>query len=255
MRPLSLHHPHSHTHSHHTLRRFHLLLALVSVLGASLLTLVNAPRVLACPVCIPPDKVTLSGDSIVGVATITDGQLLAPLSTDSFMGFEHGAPIARPVHTGTGVELTRYFKNSGVPDSFWTLGFDHMRYYPGAPGKPGYVFYEGFVSDEARAYAPGLDMPKSGEWYALTATGDEAIHQLLVAASASPKSSAAPLAPFTSPGQPEQPAVLRLLANITLPVAILLAFLALLVVGAGYRLIYLRHQRRAPFSPVQESAD
>ena len=41
-----------------------LLAALIALLGASLLTLANVPRALACPVCVPPDRITLSGDGV-----------------------------------------------------------------------------------------------------------------------------------------------------------------------------------------------
>src|SRR6185437_13308235 len=96
----------------------HLLLAaLIAFLGASLLTLGNAPRALACPVCISPDKITLSGDGITGTASVTSPILLTSFSTAQFMGFEQRSPIEPPVHTGPGVELTRYYNNSGVPAS------------------------------------------------------------------------------------------------------------------------------------------
>src|SRR6185437_12949355 len=145
MRPRSL----SFSHARGPLAPHLLLVALIAMLGASLLTLANVPRALACPVCISPDKITLSGDGVTGSVSVTDPGLLAWFSPALFMGFEQRAPIAPPVHTGQGVELTRYYNNSGVPASFWTQGFDHMRYYPGASGQPGYIYYEGPVSDEA----------------------------------------------------------------------------------------------------------
>ena len=74
-------------------RASHLLLgALVVLLGASLLTLANVPRALACPVCISPDKITLSGDGITGTAAVIDPGLLAWFSTAQFMGFEQRCP-------------------------------------------------------------------------------------------------------------------------------------------------------------------
>ena len=53
----------------HGPRASHLLLAaLIALVGASLLTLANVPRALACPVCISPDKITLAGDGVIGTA-------------------------------------------------------------------------------------------------------------------------------------------------------------------------------------------
>src|SRR6185437_5169991 len=148
MRPRSL----SFSHTRRSLVSHLLLAALIALLGVSLLTLANVPRALACPVCMSPDKISLSGDGISGTASVTDPVLLISFSAERFMGFEQRSPIEPPAHTGPGVELTRYYNNSGVPASFWVQGFDHMRYYPGASGQPGYIYYEGPVSDEARAY-------------------------------------------------------------------------------------------------------
>ena len=145
----------------------HLLLAaLIALVGASLLSLANVPRALACPVCISPDKITLTGDGVTGTASVTDPGVLAWFSTAQFMGFEQRAPIEPPVHTGPGVELTRYYNNTGVPASFWTQGFDQMRYYPGVSGQSGYIFYEGPVSDEAKAFAAGMNFwQRDGKWF------------------------------------------------------------------------------------------
>ncbi|HEX5440302.1 MAG TPA: hypothetical protein VFW76_05420, partial [Ktedonobacterales bacterium] len=202
------------TRPRRALRRYHLLpvlAALVALFGGSLLMVVNAPRALACPVCVSPDKVTLTGDGISGVMTIIDPTRLTLFGAATFMGFEQSAPVAEPAHTGKGYELTRYFKNSGVPASFWTLGFDHMRYYPGASGQPGYVYYEGFVSDEASRYAQNLGMPQSGRWYQLTASEDEAIQQVLVAHS-NPATSISVSSPPTST---QPPAILRALSSLS----------------------------------------
>ncbi|HEY7340513.1 MAG TPA: hypothetical protein VH591_06515 [Ktedonobacterales bacterium] len=238
-------------------RASHLLLvALIALLGASLLTLAHVPRALACPVCISPDKITLSGDGINGTASVTDVMLLTSFSTAQFMGFEQRAPIDPPVHTGSGVELTRYFNNSGVPASFWTQGFDHMRYYPGASGQPGYIYYEGPVSDEARTFAEGMNFwQRDGLWFALTSAEQDEMNQLLAANGNPQNSSAAP--PFTSPGAKASnpPAILSALASVPLAVAILLACLALLGVGVGYRLLYTRRHARAFTSVVEAKAE
>lgn len=225
--------------------------ALVALVGGSLLMLANAPRALACPVCISPDKVTLIGDGISGVMTITDPARLTLFGAATFMGFDQSAPVAEPAPTGNGYELTRYFKNSGVPASFWTLGFDHMRYYPGASGQPGYVYYEGFVSDEASRYAQNLGMPQTGRWYQLSASQDEAIQEVLAPAPGVPATMSNASSP---PTLTQPPAILRALSSLSLPVIILLACLVALAAVVGYRLArYRRHP--APFIPAEEGGE
>ena len=258
MRPRSL----SFSHARGSLVSHLLLAALIALLGASLLTLANVPRALACPVCISPDKISLSGDGISGTASVTDPVLLISFSAERFMGFEQRSPIETAIQTGRGipgqgVELTRYYNNSGVPASFWTQGFDHMRYYPGASGQPGFIYYEGPVSDEARTFAEGMNFwQRDGQWFALTSDEQDEMNQLLAAAHAAPQSSGAP-PPFTSPAEPPVsglPAILRALASVPLAVAILLACLVVLSVGVGYRLLYVRRHPRV-FSPVGEAED
>lgn len=240
-------------------RRYYVVVALFAVLGASLLTLTNAPRVLACPVCISPDKITLAGDGVIGTVSVTDPGLLAWFSTALFMGFEQRVPIEPPIHTGVGVELTRYYQNTGVPASFWTQGFDHMRYYPGAAGHPGYIYYEGPVSEEARTYAQGLDLwQRVGKWYALTSAENTEVSQLMGAANANPQNSSADSPPpLTSPDAQNTSgpsAILRVRSSVPLPVIILVVCLALLVASVGYRLLRPR-RHRAPFAPAEDAID
>ena len=234
-----------------------LLVALVALLGASLLTLANVPRALACPVCVPPDKITLSGDGVSGTASVTDVMLLTSFSTAQFMGFEQRAPIDPSAHTGPGVELIRYYNNSGVPASFWTQGFDHMRYYPGASEQPGYIYYEGPVSDEARTFAEGMNFwQRDGKWFALTSAEQDEMNQLLAAAHGAPQNSSAAPPPVTSPGAKatEPPAIVQLLTAVPLAVVILLGCLVLLGVGVGYRLLYT-HRHPRVFSPMMGEAE
>lgn len=255
-------HPSSHASTHArrslTLQRYHLLLAaLVALLGASLLTLANVPRALACPVCISPDKITLTGDGVTGTASVTSPVLLISFSAERFMGFEQRSPIDKPVHTGLGVELTRYYKNSGVPTSFWTRGFDHMRYYPGVSGQPGFIYYEGPVSAEARTFGDQMNLwQRTGQWFALTSAEQDEMNQLLAAAHSAPQDSSAAPPSITSPGTKASnpPAILSALASAPLAVVILLACLALLAVGVGYRLLYIRRHPRQ-FSPMAEAED
>ncbi|HEU5348674.1 MAG TPA: hypothetical protein VFU63_08685 [Ktedonobacterales bacterium] len=242
---------------HPIFRRYSLLLAVVALLGASLLSMVNIPRALACPVCIPPDKVTLTGSGISGTATIADTSLLGVLGAGTFMGFEHPVPVAKPIHMGDGYELVRYYQNSGVPASFWTLGFDHMRYYPGVSGQPGYIYYEGFVSSEARNYARELDLPPGGRWFQLTAAEDNTLQQLLAAAHADPPVRDAVLGPSASsvPASGAQPpAIVRVLSSVPPPVIALLTLLLVLVAAVGYRVLSVR-RHRAPFAPLEHVGD
>ncbi len=243
-----------------SLRRSQLLralVALVALLGASLLMLANAPRALACPVCVGPDKITLSGDGITGTAMVTDPGLLAWFSASQFMGFEQRAAIATPSHTGLGVELTRYYNNSGVPPSFWTQGFDHMRYYPGASGQPGYIYYEGPVSTEANSYGQDFSFwQRTSKWYALTSAEQDEMNQLLAAANVNPRNSSAAPPPVASehPSGVEPPAIVHLLTRLPLAVAILLACLLLLCVGVGHRVLDTRRHPRL-FTPVEETSE
>jgi hypothetical protein len=231
----------------------HLLLAaLIALVGASLLSLANVPRALACPVCVPPDRITLSGDGVSDTASVTDPVLLTSFSTAQFMGFEQRSPIEPPVHTGPGVELTRYYHNSGVPVSFWTQGFDHMRYCPGESGQSGYIYYEGPVSDEARYYAAGMNFwQRTDHWFALTSAEQDEMNQLLAAAHGAPRNGSAAPPPFTSPDAKvsNPPGILSVFASMPLAVVILLGCLVLLAVGVGYRLLYT-HRHPQVFSPM-----
>lgn len=250
---------HFHVHRPPIFRKYYVVVALFVVLGASLLTLANAPRALACPVCISPDKITLSGDGVADTASVTDPGLLAWFSMSQFMGFEQRAPIDPPIHTGLGVELTRYYQNTGVPQSFWTQGFDHMRYYPGAASQPSYIYYEGPVGEEARAYGQGLGLwQRVGKWYALTSAENTEIRQLMGAANANPANSSADSAPpFTSPSAPNASgllAIARALTSLPLPVIILVTCLALLVASVAYRLLRTR-RHHTPFAPAEDTVD
>jgi hypothetical protein len=232
-------------------------LALAALLGATLLTLVNVPRALACPVCVSPDKIKLSGDGIAGTASVTDPVVLSWFSTAQFMGFEQRAPIAKPAHTGTGVEMTRYYKNSGVPASYWSVGFDHMRYYPGAPEKPGDIFYEGRIDPANNPFAQMLNTSqRTGKWYALTSDEDQHMRQLLAVAQGRPLGSSDAPQPVTSTGpsigvQPQFS--IQVLLRGWLPVTILSAFLLVLVATAAYRVLRLR--RRPRWLVVDEASD
>lgn len=252
--------PLQHTAQRRLFFRSHLLLALLALVGASLLLMVSAPRALACPVCIGPDKVTLSGDGISGTASVTDVSVLASLGMETFMGFEKLTPMAPPTHTGSGIELTRYYQNSGVPSSFGTQGFDHMRYYPGASGQPSYVYYEGPVSDEARQFGEGIGIWRHiGHWYQLTSSQDNAVRLALAAAHAAPLgnatgSSAPPAVSVPPTRSAEPPAIVRLFTTLSLPLMILVVCLGALVASVGYRVLRVRRHPRVAV-PADEIAD
>jgi hypothetical protein len=233
------------------------MLALAALLGATVLTLVNVPRALACPVCISPDKITLSGPDIVGTAAITDPVVLSWFSTAQFIGFEQRAPIARPAHTGTGVEMTRYYKNSGVPASYWSVGFDHMRYYSGAPGKPGDIFYEGAVDAANNPFAQVLNLDqRTGQWYALTSGEDQHMRQLMAVAQSRPLARSDAPQPATSTGPSisvQPPSPIQTIRSGWLPVTILSAFMLVLVATVAYRVLRLRRHPRRPV--VDEAPD
>ena len=130
-----------------------------------------------------------------------------------------------------------------------------MRYYPGVSGQPGFIYYEGPVSDEARTFGEQMNLwQRTGQWFALTSAEQDEMNQLLAAAHGVPQNSSAAPPPFTSPDAKatNPPGILSALASVPLAVVILLACLVLLGVGAGYRLLYIRRHPRA-FSPVAEA--
>jgi hypothetical protein len=224
---------------HHRSRLAKLCLA---ALGALLLGLLTAGVSLAgCPVCNPPDKVTVRSPGAVDPAAITDTVLLKAFNPLTFLDFEDRTPIATPAHSGTGYELIRYFKpeTSGSSPRFWTQGFDRFYFDPNAGDGPA-VYYDGPIGDSMGM----ANAAKVGHWFRPLPREDAALRQLIQAATGSPVAadqgvSLAPQNPATLPssrpaqGTPAPPLAWVLLLGLPGLLAI-----ALLAVGA------IRKQRR-----------
>lgn len=184
-----------------------LIAFLVALPLALALTLLTAGHALACPVCGPPDKVTISGSELARPLTITDPTALDSFGVTSFFGTDDRASIAPPRTTGTGdatgYEVTRYYHQFGA--SYWTGGFDHLRYYPpttpgatGATGAAGHglIYYEGPIAGDTQHFAAALGLAsRTGKWFTATPAEDAAMRSALGA----PATSAAPPAVATSP--------------------------------------------------------
>ena len=127
----------------------------------------------------PFAKIDISGPGINGVASITDPDLLAPMTITGFMDFTQTIP--EPQNVGAGYELHRYFKHED--GTYWD--FDRVRYYPDPSGGRGYVFYE-----EGIGYGPAHN---AGQWFHATPEGDTAMQRILAPVAApAPTASAAP---------------------------------------------------------------
>lgn len=181
-----------------------LIACLVALPLALALTVLTAGHALACPVCMPPDKVTISGGGLARPLTITDTTTLGDFGIASFFGMDDRASIAPPrttaTTTGTGYEVTRYYRQ--LDASYWTDGFDHLRYYPpatpGASGVAGHglIYYEGPIAGDTQHFAAALGLAsRTGKWFTATPAEDAAMRSALGA----PATSAAPPAVATSP--------------------------------------------------------
>jgi hypothetical protein len=153
--------PHARQH------RPHLVTLCIATLGALLLVLFTTGVSLAgCPVCNPPDKVTVRSPGVAAPAVITDSGLLQAFNPVNFLDFEERAQIAAPAHPGVGYELIRYYKGegSGLPASFWTpfwtQGFDRFHFYSNASGGPA-LYYDGPIGDSKGMTSAA----KAGHWF------------------------------------------------------------------------------------------
>lgn len=188
-----------------SLRIARLLAALAAVVCAAILA---AGAALACPVCMPPDKVTLSGPGLSGTVTITDSTTLSYFGYPDFFGSTDRTPVAAPHVTGGGYEVIRYYGgNTGLPESYWTQGFDHLRYYlPDASSAEshGLIFYEGPTAGDTQGFANALGLTAyTGRWFAATLEEENAIRAARAVADGGVATStaAAPEAvPGTHPG-------------------------------------------------------
>ena len=181
-----------------------LIACLVALPLALALTVLTAGHALACPVCMPPDKVTISGGGLARPLTITDTTTLGDFGIASFFGMDDRASIAPPrttaTTTGTGYEVTRYYRQ--LDASYWTDGFDHLRYYPpatpGASGVAGHglIYYEGPTAGDTQHLDAVLGLAsRTGKWFTATPAEDAAMRTALGASS---QTAAAPPAVSTS---------------------------------------------------------
>lgn len=169
-------------------------------LGTALLLALTAGAAWAWPEE-PFARIDISGPGINGVASVTDAELLKPMTIGGFMDFSRSLP--EPQGLAEGYELHRYFLNAD--GSYWD--FDRVMYYPDPAGGPGYVNYL-----EGIGYGPAHN---AGKWFRATPEGEAAMQNILRAIMA-PASVAAPqLAPMFN----------------AWPLLIALALAALLAVG------------------------
>ena len=167
----------------------------------------------------PFAKIEFSGPGISGVATVTDAELLAPLTITGFMDFSRSIPA--PENPGEGYELHRYFQNRD--GTYWD--FDRVRYYPDASGGRGYVFYE-----EGLGYGPAHN---AGHWFYATPEGEAAMQRLL--------------AQMVTPPPSESPSTVP--ARATLPAMFLAAL------GGVLLMVWLTRQTARQPLPAESSAE
>jgi hypothetical protein len=184
-----------------------------SVFALAALCLFAAPVVSArplCPVCMPPDKVTIQGSGMTGTLEITDGAVLAALGVTTIPGLDTPAKAAQPVR-GAGYEITRFYNlgTAGWP-GYWTDGFDHFRYFPGTSGRAGVILYEGPTPGDTAHMASALGLEAlTGKWLTATPQQDAALQALVASVTglgARQHSSSAAHAPATSPSSTSGPA-------------------------------------------------
>ena len=130
----------------------------------------------ACPVCGPPDKVTLSGPGLNPIA-LTDAT--SAFGMDTFFGTPAREAIPAP-QVGAGYLITRYYKGDGsLPESYWTTGLDRLHYYPNPTAGHGYIYYDGPIGADPMEVATALGLNKLvGKWFVATPQEDAAVQGL-----------------------------------------------------------------------------
>lgn len=157
-----------------------------SALALAALCLFAAPVAAArplCPVCMPPDKVTVQGPGVAGTMEVTDGAVLAALAVTAIPGLDSPTTPAQPV-SGASYEITRSYNlgTMGWP-SYWTDGFDHFRYVPGTSGRAGVILYEGPTRGDTQHMTSDLGLDAlTGKWLAATPQQDAALRALVASA-------------------------------------------------------------------------
>lgn len=221
----------------------------------------TTPRAAArplCPVCMAPGKVTVSGPGLSGTVAVTDASALSNLGMDTFFDPNvHAKSIAAPTAADAAYEVTRYYNLGGSTDSwssYWTQGFDHFRYVPGAGTQAGALYYEGSAPGDSDQMVSAIGLSAYvGKWFQATPQEDAAMRQLLASASGLPPISATPApqqpAPASVPaasaqtGAQSQPVTIgRLLPMLAAISAALL--LGILAFGASVLRLRVRMQRR-----------
>ena len=110
----------------------------------------------------PPDRATISGPGLDGTVEITDPKALAALKLGAMEDLNAG-PIAPPVVSGDGYQISRYFGG---------FNFASLRYYPNPNGQS-YVYWQDGPQLQ------GSHTPYNGQWLAATPAGDAAMKQVL----------------------------------------------------------------------------
>jgi hypothetical protein len=108
----------------------------------------------------PFAQIDITGKGIPQVASVTDPDLLRPLTIEGFMDFSHSVPA--PQMADPGYTLVRYFRVDGE-----LRRFDRVVYYP----KAGYVYYA-----EGYDYRPVWN---AGHWFRVTPAGEAAMQTIL----------------------------------------------------------------------------
>jgi len=148
----------------------------IPVLIGVLALLLTASPALACPVCGPPDKVTISGP---GVDTVALTDQIGVFGMDTFFSpwSRESAPAPK---VGAGYLITRYYKAGGdLPAEYWTSGFDRLHYYPNPDGGHGSIYYDGPNGADQMQMAAALELDKRvGKWFVATAQEDLAMQGL-----------------------------------------------------------------------------
>ena len=110
----------------------------------------------------PFPRVIISGGGLAADIEVTDRHLLDFFSFSDF----YEARIEAPAAPGLGYTVSRGWST----DSGAFVAWDRLRYYPGANGQPGYVYYEGLINGSSEY---------DGHWYRANANAEKYMPLLL----------------------------------------------------------------------------
>jgi hypothetical protein len=160
------------------MNRHRRLRAIAAISLAMLLMLLAFPR--AASAKGPFGLVIISGGGLAADIEVTDRHLLDFFSFSDF----YESRIEAPSAPGLGYVVSR----GSTSGSGTFVAWDRLRYYPGADGQPGYVYYEGLVNGSSEY---------DGHWYRASANAEQYMLPLLAG---QPRAEApAPSAPPVSP--------------------------------------------------------